>query len=624
MSALHPDSRASIPTWQSGSLWRRWNPHIHAPGTLLNDQFDGDWEGYLQAIESATPAVEVLGITDYLSIESYTAVRSKKEQGRLPNVSLLFPNVEVRLSLETEKRRAVNLHLLFSPESDDHEAQIERVLTQLTFEYKHRKYGCTSSDLAALGRAHLGTATTSEKARAEGANQFKITLDQLRDLFRGDGWISQNCIVAVAASNNDGTAGLQRDSSFSAIRQEVERFAEVIFTSTPRTRDFWLGRNATCDLRRLEEEYGGRKPCLHGCDAHCVAKTCAPDEDRYCWIKGDPTFESLRQALLEPEERVWIGPEAPSRHNASLCIDEVRPRKASWLSNRQIALNQGLVAIIGPRGSGKTALTDIVAIGAHDLSPFGLNSSFLSRASYPVDHMGPAEVELQWGDGTSEVRPLRPTSSQDDEESSSGVRYLSQQFVERLCSAEGLALELRHEIEQVIFDATDPLSRVDADSFGELANLYLSPIQRAREAAQVNIANTSSEVNAEDLLVQRIPGILKDAQDRKKRVEKTKAEMKSLLPRGQEDRIRRLADLEAALGRAANVAEKYKKTLVRLDELQKEVDTARSSSAHQLSRLMTYFQDVGLSPKQWEDFGFIRKLRARRKSFVVLILALSH
>jgi len=37
--------------------------------------------------------------------------------------------------------------------------------------------------------------------------------------------------------------------------------------------------------------------------------------------------------------------------------------------------------------------------------------------------------------------------------------------VEQLCSAEGLAEELRREIERVIFEATDPADRLDADSF---------------------------------------------------------------------------------------------------------------------------------------------------------------
>ena len=27
--------------WNSGARWHRWEPHVHAPGTILNDQFAG-------------------------------------------------------------------------------------------------------------------------------------------------------------------------------------------------------------------------------------------------------------------------------------------------------------------------------------------------------------------------------------------------------------------------------------------------------------------------------------------------------------------------------------------------------------------------------------------------------
>jgi len=136
--------------WEGGSHWRRWNPHIHALGTLLNDQFAGDWEGYLRAIETAIPVVEVLGVTDYLSVGCYRAVMAHHRAGRLPNVTLLFPNVEMRLGIETERKRAVNLHLLFCPDDANHVAEIERVLGELTFKYKARTYRCTHTDLACL------------------------------------------------------------------------------------------------------------------------------------------------------------------------------------------------------------------------------------------------------------------------------------------------------------------------------------------------------------------------------------------------------------------------------------------------------------------------------------------
>jgi hypothetical protein len=61
-----------------GSVWHRWDPHIHAPGTLLADQFGGDWEAYLTAIEDSDPPILALGVTDYFCIQTYKEVRKRK------------------------------------------------------------------------------------------------------------------------------------------------------------------------------------------------------------------------------------------------------------------------------------------------------------------------------------------------------------------------------------------------------------------------------------------------------------------------------------------------------------------------------------------------------------------
>jgi hypothetical protein len=48
-----------------GSRWHRWDPHIHAPGTVLNNQYRGDdaWEQFLSRIETSDPPIRALGIT---------------------------------------------------------------------------------------------------------------------------------------------------------------------------------------------------------------------------------------------------------------------------------------------------------------------------------------------------------------------------------------------------------------------------------------------------------------------------------------------------------------------------------------------------------------------------------
>ena len=84
-----------------GSEWRRWEPHIHAPGTLMNNQFTGPtaWEDYLAALESATPLIEAIAVTDYYVTETYEQVIKYKDSGRLPSVELVFPNIELTMSV---------------------------------------------------------------------------------------------------------------------------------------------------------------------------------------------------------------------------------------------------------------------------------------------------------------------------------------------------------------------------------------------------------------------------------------------------------------------------------------------------------------------------------------------
>ena len=57
---------------------------MHAPGTVLNDQFKGreyHWERYLNALETACPAIRAVGVTDYYSTETYERVIEAKRKG---------------------------------------------------------------------------------------------------------------------------------------------------------------------------------------------------------------------------------------------------------------------------------------------------------------------------------------------------------------------------------------------------------------------------------------------------------------------------------------------------------------------------------------------------------------
>jgi hypothetical protein len=157
---------------------------------------------------------------------------------------------------------------------------------------------------------------------------------------------------------------------------------------------------------------------------------------------------------------VHIGPTAPVFHDEARIIRSITLSKASgWFEEREMPLNSGLVSIIGQKGSGKSALAEIAAYsaGSWDTTEAG---SFLNRAGDLVNDL---IVTLTWFDGrTTKWRLGDPQSGKQE------VRYLSQKFVERLCSDDHIGGELVREIEDVVFTYVDPTETMNASNFREL------------------------------------------------------------------------------------------------------------------------------------------------------------
>ena len=82
-----------------GSEWHRWEPHIHAPGTILNNQFGtaNSWSAYLTTLEALQPEIQAIAVTECYVTDTYEDFLKHKASGRLPGVKLLFPNIELRL-----------------------------------------------------------------------------------------------------------------------------------------------------------------------------------------------------------------------------------------------------------------------------------------------------------------------------------------------------------------------------------------------------------------------------------------------------------------------------------------------------------------------------------------------
>ncbi|WP_059456612.1 TrlF family AAA-like ATPase [Burkholderia vietnamiensis] len=491
-------SNIKVSNFPNGSQWRRWDLHVHTPASKLGASFVGvSWDDYIDQLEALAQQAEiaVIGVTDYMSIDGYERLHATihdDKNPRLRSVSLLVPNIELRAMPATRDGKALNIHILVDPSDPDHIQKIKRALRNLKVEYTSAEgrhtYGCIREDLIEYAKAQNPNLTNSERAYKFGIEQFKPSYEQILEWLRNEGWLKNNSLVGIA-NGKDGISGLPADG-FAAVRDQLLKNCDFIFSGNQKDRDYYLGQKAGTSADDIKRMYGSLKPCLHGSDAHEIGTLFRPDEDRYCWIKSDPTFEGLRQILWEPDDRVHIGKAKPQLSDMSRIIEALHIKNShGWFAQNSINLNPGLVAIIGEKGSGKTAIADLIAFASGVPIDLKSQSSFIAKGRL---HLAGVDLKLTWGSGSTSGGTLtdKPYSS-----SKPLVRYLSQDFVERLCSEDHQGHELREAIEEVVFSHLDEVHREDFSSFEELRMARESASQSRQDDFRGQIVSLHREID---------------------------------------------------------------------------------------------------------------------------------
>ena len=77
------------------------SPYSYA-GRLIVQNYGGNtavaWETFIADLEKLPPEFRVLGINDYIFVDGYERVlKAKREEGRLRNIDLILPVIELRL-----------------------------------------------------------------------------------------------------------------------------------------------------------------------------------------------------------------------------------------------------------------------------------------------------------------------------------------------------------------------------------------------------------------------------------------------------------------------------------------------------------------------------------------------
>lgn len=307
-----------------GSEWRKWDLHFHTPSSYdyLYKAEDAD---SLIVAKLKEKEIAAIAITDHFIID---AGRINSIREKAPEITV-FPGVELR----TDKG-ATNIHvILIFPENTD--------LSTL------------QSDFEAI--------MLRGKAKNNGNND-RIYWDYTDIVEFAN---KHNALISLHTGKK--TNGLDKEITNAlevgqAIKEEYAKTAHI----------FEIGhiRDIESYNQHVFPSVNIVKPLILCSDNHDPRDY---NSNLFLWIKADPTFEGLKQILYEPEERVKIQETNPALNFEKSPFTEIQISESVEVFEQEqdnikfekntIQLNNGLVSIIGGRGTGKSILIDYISAG---------------------------------------------------------------------------------------------------------------------------------------------------------------------------------------------------------------------------------------------------------------------
>jgi len=518
--------------FERGSEWRQWDLHIHTPASFhwTGKKFDADpnstsnaelVDEMISAINSAKP--EVFALMDYWTFDGWFALKRRLAQEDAPKLlKRVFPGIELRLMAPMTGR--LNAHVIFSDKIADqmlhdfkaalHVEIVNRPLSDDSLAALARTVGDDKLQLHSFKKADVD-ADIDEALRA-GSIMAEINCESYKNAI---GKVPDGLAVGFMPFNtSDGLAEVKW--------QEHYAYCLGLFKSSPifetRDQDTWgafVGERTDGNDKwfdNFQRALGGiARLAVSGSDAHCFKGVYGDNNKRgygdfpsgkATWIKADPTFLGLLQAIKEPAKRSFIG-DIPKKlseisENKTFFIDTVEVSKnpgttghGAWLHGSKLPLNPDLVAIIGNKGSGKSALADVIALLGNSRQK--LHFSFLKKDRFRGKSGEPAkhfEGVLTWRDSSKEKRNLNDDPPDDKVEL---VRYIPQGHFEELCNehVSGRSNAFERELRAVIFSHAGDSIRLGALDFDQLIDQQESSFRDELNEFRKDLKRLNQEIS---------------------------------------------------------------------------------------------------------------------------------
>ena len=490
--------------YNKGAEWRKWDLHVHTPASIVHNYKSEDgidiWEKFVCDIEALPDEIKVIGINDYIFIDGYIKILAYQSEGRMSNIEMFLPVIELRLAKFSgnTKFKRINYHVIFSNDIRPEVIQ-SQFLNGLSTHYvldpginQDWWGGCIDhNNLSELGKKIINSVPENERANyhselKEGFNNLNLNIEQIDKVLNNYHGFNGKYITAIGKTEWDEFSW--SDNSIGE-KKTIINSVDIIFTASKSVEAFYNAKNKL--------KINGVKNTLLDCsDAHNNINSTDKDRLGNCntWIKADPTFEGLKQVLNEFDDRVFIG-EKPSlfekiNQHKTKYIDSIKTSPISSYSNQlgkwfdfDIKLNPELVAIIGNKGSGKSAIADMIALCCNQSNQNDF--SFLKKGKFRDGKLAQNfETTITFCNEAQHKKNLNDSNVNNITQL---VKYLPQGYFERLCNEISKVEEFRTEIESVVFQYIDETDRLGTSNFQDLIHKKSKSIEAHIDLKKQNL-----------------------------------------------------------------------------------------------------------------------------------------
>ncbi|MFI3213010.1 MAG: PHP domain-containing protein [Eubacteriales bacterium] len=457
-----------------GSEWRKWDLHMHSTAS------DGTATPQ-QIIEQAkAKGLSVIAITDHHTAKN---IDETKRIGLEHGIHVIS-GIEFRTEYG---EKSVHIIGLFPDKFDkillDQNALHDLILSKLNL---------SETYIIAKGKEH-DDSITDEKAFKKGMFEVQVDFKEASALMRKYGGI-----VTVHAGDKSNSINMMKHKGSSV--RNVKNIADSL---GPLKTELLKEYVDICELDKINDgdvifywRNFGRVSILAS-DAHKVN-----DIGSDCvWIKADPNFNGLKQAVIEPD-RIFMGEIPPAleriRNNKTKtidslsvdCIDSYSGDRGEWFKDIHIPLNPEMTVIIGNKGSGKTAIAEIIGLLSNSRNE--KDFAFLAPKKFREKKLANNfTATLRWYEDSFEIS--KNIGANIDENAQELVHCVPQNSFEKYCN-ENSDQGFIDEVNSVVFSRMSREEKLGFDTFQELQKNKESIIDARKKDIGIIIEDLNEKI----------------------------------------------------------------------------------------------------------------------------------